>query len=288
MPAPDQPDSSIAPSKRRLDLDIALLGCGKMGMALLNGWLVAGLSGKRVLAIDPKPGAALQARIDEDGVRLLDPAEAASLAVDMLVLAVKPQMMSAALPSIAPLAGPATPVLSVAAGLPISYFKQALGDDTPVIRAMPNTPAAVGKGVTALFASSETTAQQKATAEGLLDVVGETLWLESEDQMDAVTGVSGSGPAYVFHMIEALAAAGVAEGLSEDLAMRLARATVVGAGALAASSESNAEQLRIDVTSPAGTTAAGLEKLMDSENGLPPLMRRTVAAAAARSRELGK
>lgn len=288
MPSPDQPESSTAPGRRRLDLDIALLGCGKMGMALLDGWLAAGLPGKRVVAIDPNPSDVLRARIEEEGVRLLDPADAVSFAVDMLVLAVKPQMMDAALPAVAPLAGPATPALSVAAGLPISYFKAALSPDAPVIRAMPNTPAAVGKGITALIASDEATTQQKAAAESLLEVVGQTIWLEQENQMDAVTGVSGSGPAYVFHMIEALAAAGVAEGLPEDLAMRLARATVIGAGALAEASPSSAEQLRIDVTSPGGTTAAGLQQLMDAEAGLPPLMRRTVAAAAARSRELGK
>lgn len=288
MSPSEQPASSLPNGKRKLDLDIALLGCGKMGLALMDGWLAAGLPGRRIVAIEPKPSDALRARAEQEGVRILAPDAAEALAVDMLVLAVKPQVMADALPAVAPLAGPATPALSIAAGLPIAYFKQALSEDTPVIRAMPNTPAAVGRGVSALIASDDVTAAARGVGEALLSVVGETLWLQDEAQMDAVTGVSGSGPAYVFHMIEALAAAAVAEGLPEEIAMQLARATVVGAGALAGASPESAEQLRINVTSPGGTTAAGLAQLMDAENGLAPLMRRTVAAAAARSRELGK
>ena len=162
----------------------------------------------------------------------------------------------------------------------------ALGDGTPVVRAMPNTPAAIGRGITALIGNDAATAAHLDMAEEVLSAIGETVRLEEESQMDAVTGVSGSGPAYVFHMIECLAAAGEAEGLAPDLAMKLAIATVAGAGALARESGETPEQLRINVTSPNGTTQAGLEELMDAQKGLPPLIRRTVAAAARRSREL--
>jgi pyrroline-5-carboxylate reductase len=153
---------------------------------------------------------------------------------------------------------------------------------------MPNTPAAVGQGITALIGNSFVTEEQMALSEALLQAVGQTVRLEAEEQMDAVTALSGSGPAYVFHMIECLAAAGEAEGLSPELAMKLAQATVAGAGALAEGSEDSPGQLRVNVTSPNGTTQAGLEVLMDQEAGLPPLIRATVKAAADRSRELGR
>ena len=161
-----------------------------------------------------------------------------------------------------------------------------LGDRTPVIRAMPNTPAAVGQGITAIIGNARASAAQLDLAEELLSAIGEVVRLEAEAQMDAVTGVSGSGPAYVFHMIEALAAAGEAQGLAPELAMQLAKATVAGAGALAMQAEETPEQLRINVTSPNGTTQAGLEVLMDEARGLPALMAATVKAAADRSREL--
>jgi pyrroline-5-carboxylate reductase len=177
-------------------------------------------------------------------------------------------------------------MISVAAGTPLARFEDAFGAGTPIVRAMPNTPAAVGGGITAIVGNAAATAAHLDLAEELLSAVGQVVRLDSEDQMDAVTAVSGSGPAYVFHMIEALAAAGQAEGLAPDLALQLARATVAGAGALADASGEDPAQLRRNVTSPNGTTQAGLEVLMDGQAGLPPLMRRTVAAAAARSREL--
>lgn len=272
---------------------IVLLGCGKMGGAMAEGWVAAGVPGGSVRAVDPTPTAEAQALTERLGLRLaadlagaLDGAPAEQVAA--LVVAVKPQMMDAALPQAAMLGGGDTVALSIAAGTPISRFEAALGAGTPVVRAMPNTPAAIGKGVSGLVAGAFAGPAHRALAEGMASAVGETLWLEAESDLDALTAVSGSGPAYVFHMIEALAAAGVAEGLPEELAMRLARATVTGAGALAERSEKSAAQLRIDVTSPAGTTAAGLGALMAEGDGLTPLMTRTVAAAAARSRELGK
>jgi pyrroline-5-carboxylate reductase len=195
-------------------------------------------------------------------------------------------MMVEALPVLTPLGGGSTIFLSVAAGTPIAHYEAVLGTATPVIRAMPNTPAAIAKGITAMIGNAHADDRALDMAEGLLAAVGDVVRLDSEAQMDAVTGLSGSGPAYVFHLIECLAAAGAAQGLAPDLAMQLAKATVAGAGALAMQGSDSPEQLRINVTSPNGTTQAGLEVLMDAASGLPPLIDRTVAAATDRSREL--
>lgn len=256
---------------------LVLLGCGKMGSAMLEGWLAQGLAAAAVHVIDPAPSDWLKGT----GVAL---GGAVPERPAVLLVAVKPQVMAAALPQFAQLGGGATLVLSVAAGVGLAAYEAAFGAGTPVVRAMPNTPAAVGRGITALVANDAAGDAGLALAEALLAAVGQTVRLDSESQMDAVTGLSGSGPAYVFHLVEAMAAAGVAEGLAPDLAMTLARATVAGAGALLDGSEESAAQLRVNVTSPKGTTAAGLDVLMPD---LPDLMRRTVAAAAARSRELG-
>lgn len=258
---------------------LLLFGCGKMGSAMLEGWLDDALEPADVWVIDPNPSDWLGGL---DGLHLnagLPEAPA------MVLVAVKPQMMDEALPDLAALGGGETVFLSVAAGVPMARYEAILGPGTPVIRAMPNTPAAVGRGITALVAN-EAGQQSLDLAEALLGAVGQTVRLEGEDQMDAVTGVSGSGPAYVFHMIECLAKAGEAEGLPPGLAMQLAKATVGGAGALAEQSPKDPAELRRDVTSPQGTTEAGLKVLMDEEAGLPPLMRRTVEATVRRSREL--
>jgi pyrroline-5-carboxylate reductase len=203
----------------------------------------------------------------------------------VVVIAVKPQMMGDALPAITALAGGDTVFLSIAAGTPLSAFEAAFGAHTPIVRAMPNTPAAVGQGITALFANP---AGQSAldAAELLMSAVGAVVRLEREAQMDAVTGVSGSGPAYVFHLIETLAAGGVAQGLPPELSLQLAKATVAGAGALALQSADDPAQLRVNVTSPNGTTQAALEVLMDAECGFPALLPRAVAAATARAKAL--
>ena len=260
---------------------LVLLGCGKLGGAMLEGWLRGGLSPTQVQVIDPFPSDWLmqQAAL---GVTVNPPQLAPAT---IAVIAVKPQMMAAAAPRLAVLAGQGTVFLSIAAGTPIAGFEAMFGTATPIIRAMPNTPAAVGRGISALIGNAAATESQVAMAEALLAAVGQTVRVANEEQMHAVTGLSGSGPAYVFHMIEAMAEAGVAAGLPPDLAMQLARATVAGAGALADASPDSAEQLRINVTSPAGTTAAGLAVLMPA---LPKLMTRTVAAAARRSRELAE
>ena len=258
---------------------LVLLGCGKMGSAMLEGWLKRGLPTSSVWVMDPNPsdwlrgtGVAINEELPED------PA--------IVLVAVKPQMMGDALPVLVPLGNGSTMFLSVAAGTLISSFETALGPDTPIVRAMPNTPAAVGQGITAIVGNANATATHMDQAEELLSAVGEVVRLEGEAQMDAVTGVSGSGPAYVFHMIECLAAAGEAQGLAPELAMQLAKATVAGAGALAMQASEDPAQLRRNVTSPNGTTQAGLEVLMDDGAGLPPLVKATVAAAANRSREL--
>ncbi len=265
------------------DRGLVLLGCGKMGSALLEGWLARGLAPRAFTVLEPNPSPRL-AELAAQGMGLnADPPAAPAIAV----LAVKPQMMGAALPRLAALGGGRTLVLSIAAGTPIRAFEAVFGAGTPIVRAMPNTPAAIGRGVTALVGNAAVSETGLALAEALMSAVGQTVRLEDEAQIDAVTAVSGSGPAYVFLLIEALAAAGEAEGLSPDLAMRLARATVGGAGRLAESADESPAQLRVNVTSPAGTTAAALEVLQNPINGLPDLMRRAVAAAAARSRALG-
>lgn len=257
---------------------LVLVGCGRMGGAMLTGWLANGITPEAVTVIDPN------ARPDwaGKGVQLntAPPADAA-----VLVLAVKPQMMGGVLDGMN--IGPDTLVLSVAAGVTLDTYGRAF-PGAAVVRAMPNTPAAIGRGITALIGNDATTPAQMDMAQALMAVVGDVLRLSDESQMDAVTALSGSGPAYVFHMIEAMTAAGIAQGLTPAMSLQLARATVAGAGALAMADDTPPAALREAVTSPGGTTAAGLAVLMDAGAGLPPLIARTVAAAAERARELGK
>ena len=261
------------------DRGLVLLGCGKMGSAMLAGWLDGGLPATSVWVIDPYPSDWVKAQ----GVHVNAELPAAPAIV---LIAVKPQMMGEALPSMQAMGNGETLFVSVAAGTTISTFEEVLGAQTPIVRAMPNTPAAVARGITALIGNSEVSGAQLDLADGLLSAVGQTVRLQSEAQMDAVTGVSGSGPAYVFHLIETLAAAGVAQGLPEDMAMQLAKATVAGAGALAEAAEDSPSQLRVNVTSPNGTTQAALEVLMNEADGFPALLDRAVAAATNRSKEL--
>ena len=264
-----------------LDLNargLVLVGCGRMGGALLDGWLKGGLAARAVHVLDPHPRAELSdLGISVNGKLPRDPA--------VLVIAVKPQMMADVLPRLA--VGAGTLVISVAAGVTIAAYEAAF-PEAPVVRAMPNTPAAIGQGITAIIGNAGAGEADLALAEALMSAVGRVVRLESEAQMDAVTALSGSGPAYVFHLIEAMAAAGETEGLPAALALELARATVAGAGALAVHEDADPAALREAVTSPGGTTAAALAELMHPQTGLPPLMRRTVAAAAARGRELGR
>ncbi|WP_323008290.1 pyrroline-5-carboxylate reductase [Paracoccus sp. (in: a-proteobacteria)] len=257
---------------------LVLIGCGRMGGALLQGWLKQGLAADAVHVIDPTP----RADLSDLGISINGelPAEPA-----VLVIAVKPQMMADVLPRLT--VGASTLVVSVAAGVTLAAYEQAF-PAAPIVRAMPNTPAAIGQGITAIAGNAKAGEAEMTLARALMSAVGRVVTLDSEAQMDAVTALSGSGPAYVFHMIEAMAAAGEAEGLSLALALELARATVAGAGALAVHADEDPAKLREAVTSPGGTTAAGLKILMDPHGGLPPLMRRTIAAAAERGRELGR
>lgn len=260
---------------------LVLLGCGKMGGAMLEGWLAGGLDPAGVWVIDPYPSDQVKAA----GVHV-NAGMPASPAV--VVIAVKPQMMGEALDQVANAGGGETVFLSIAAGTTIAVFERVFGASTPIVRAMPNTPAAIGRGITAIVGNGQVSDAMLAMAEGLLAAVGQTVRLDDEADMDAVTAVSGSGPAYVFHLIETLAKGGEAEGLSPELAMRLAKATVAGAGALAEAATEDPAQLRVNVTSPNGTTQAALEVLMDEAQGFPALLPRAVKAAADRSRELGK
>ena len=258
---------------------LVLLGCGKMGSAMLAGWLDHGLPAASVWVIDPYPSDWLKAQ----GVNINTPLPQAPAVV---LVAVKPQMMGDALPAIQALGGGSSLFISVAAGTSLATFEQVLGADTPIVRAMPNTPAAIRQGITAVIGNSKVAAADLALAEDLLSAIGETVRLDDEAQMDAVTGLSGSGPAYVFHLIETMAAAGQAHGLPHDLAMKLAKSTVAGAGALAMAADEDPSQLRVNVTSPNGTTQAALEVLMHEQQGFPALLHRAVKAATERSREL--
>jgi pyrroline-5-carboxylate reductase len=263
---------------------LLLVGCGKMGGALLRGWLERGVA-QRYVVVEPGPGAAPFR--GQSGVATL----AAAAALDpgfmpeAIVLAVKPQVMAAALGDYRRFAAGKSLWLSIAAGQTLGFFARMLGDRAAVVRTMPNTPAAIGRGISVACAGPRVTSAQRGVAERLLAAVGEVAWVDDEALIDAVTAVSGSGPAYVFLLIECLAKAGIAAGLPTDLAERLARATVTGAGELARLSPETAAQLRENVTSPGGTTRAALDVLMATD-GLEPLLTRAVLAAAKRSREL--
>jgi len=261
---------------------ILLVGCGKMGHAMLGGWIKEGIAPAAIMVVDP------HAADLPDGVNHVTGFDALPAAADaeVVVLAVKPQVMADVAAPYAKLAKPETVFFTVAAGKPLDFYTGILGAEARVVRAMPNTPAAIGRGMTVLYAGPGVTEAQKARCETLAKGVGATAWVEDERHMDAVTAVSGSGPAYVFHMVEAMADAGVALGLDKDLAMQLAREAVAGAGELLARSADSAAKLRENVTSPGGTTAAALEVLMDEAEGLRPLMRRACEANVRRSREL--
>ncbi len=262
---------------------LVLIGAGKMGDALLRGWLGRGVPAGQVVVFEPAPSAGLLSLTNATAIRL-NPQMAEVADVAVLVLAVKPQAMQDVLPQFIPLAQDGAMVLSIAAGKPIRFFEQVFAG-APIVRAMPNTPAAIGQGMSVLCANAHVSDPQKALATDLLGAVGDVAWIADEALMDAVTAVSGSGPAYVFLLIETLAKAGEEAGLDATLAYRLALTTVSGAGALAAQSDQPASVLRENVTSPGGTTAAALDVLMRPA-GLQSLMDEAVLAATRRSRDL--
>ncbi|MCE4224288.1 pyrroline-5-carboxylate reductase [Methylobacterium sp. C25] len=268
--------------KGSLPASLTLVGAGKMGGALLRGWLEGGLDPADTTVIDPQVGPDLAALCKERGITL-NPSNPA--AADVLVVAIKPQGLEATAPTLASLVGPGTLVVSILAGKTLANLADRFPGTRAFVRTMPNLPASIGRGATGAVASAAVTPAQRATADALLACSGLVEWLDDEALIDAVTAVSGSGPAYAFLLAEALAEAGAKAGLPPEMAARLARATVAGAGALLDASTIDAGQLRRDVTSPGGTTAAALEVLM-REGGVPDLLVEAVGAAQRRAGEL--
>lgn len=262
---------------------IVLIGAGNMGGAMLSGWLKSGVNGADILVIDPGPPPAMAKLIADNSVRHATSAPNGVEAA-VIFIAVKPQVMEAVLPPLKPLVGPSTVIVSVAAGKTLAFIETHLGA-AATVRAMPNTPAMIGRGVTGAFANARVSDAQRSQVHDLLKVSGPVEWVETEGDIDAVTAVSGSGPAYVFYLVECMAEAGRKAGLKADLAMRLARETVAGAGELLHQSPDDASKLRQNVTSPGGTTAAALAVLM-AEDGMQPLFDQAIAAARKRAEEL--
>jgi len=263
---------------------LLLVGCGNMGGALARGWIKAGLNREAFLCVDP--------HVDNKQLDGLENVQIYSDLNDLpngfipkaIVVAVKPQLMPKVLPSLKSIRSENSLIISIAAGTSIAQFEEYFGK-VAIIRAMPNTPAAVGKAITGMVANEFANPDDLTVSEYLLRTIGEVVWIEEEAMINTVTAVSGSGPAYVFYLVEALAAAGISNGLSHDQAMKLARKTIIGAGALLESSPDSAEELRKRVTSPNGTTAAALDILM-ADDGLAPIIRNAVNAAKHRSEEL--
>lgn len=269
----------------KLSGTLLLVGAGKMGQAMLDGWLARGLKPKQVAVIDPQPAKSIKA-LTKQGVKLnakpgpKRPADAAAI-----IIAVKPQMAPDAVPPLGLYVGKSTLVLSIMAGRTIKFIENALPPGAAVVRAMPNTPAAVGRGITVAVANGKVSSRQRKLASDLLAAIGKVEWVKDEALIDAVTAVSGSGPAYVFLLVEAMTKAGIAAGLPAELAGRLARETVSGSGELLNRSELDAATLRQNVTSPGGTTAAALEVLM-GPGGFDEILTKAIAAATNRSRQL--
>jgi pyrroline-5-carboxylate reductase len=261
---------------------LVLVGAGKMGSAMLDGWLARGLKPRQVVVIEPEPGKMLRS-LARRGLRV-NPKVKSTVAA-AVVIAVKPQNAAEALQSLSGYIDKSTFVLSIMAGRTIGFLQNSLPPRTAIVRGMPNTPAAIGRGISVAVPNANVSAQHRNQASSLLAAIGEVEWVRDERLMDAVTALSGSGPAYVFLLAEAMASAGIASGLPPALATRLARETVAGAGELMHRSDVDATTLRQNVTSPGGTTAAALEVLMGSE-GLERLLTRAIEAATRRSRDL--
>lgn len=267
---------------------LVLVGAGNMGSAMLKGWMAQGLPGTQVRVVDPAPSDPVKRLCTDYGIALLPDASALSGPAGLLVLAIKPQSMATVLPTLKNGIQASTLVLSIAAGTTLTRLADLLGPCGGIIRVMPNTPAQVGRSISVAVSDQLLEARARDLVSELLRAIGAVAWVEDESLMDAVTALSGSGPAYVFHLVEAMTAAGIAAGLPADLAGTLARQTIAGAGELIHQSEASAKTLREQVTSPGGTTAAGLDILMQSSSGLTALMTKTVAAAKERSQDLGK
>ena len=265
---------------------LALIGAGNMGFALLEGWAGQGLQGKAVTIIDPHPSAQLQTLCKNKGFDLFTEAQS-SLPSDAVVLAIKPQMLDASIRTAEYFLHSGAVLISILAGKSINNLSARFPQVTSIVRAMPNTPAAVGRGMTGLYANDATSAEQRDLTESLLKPISKIEWLSQENEIDILTAISGSGPAYVFYLVECLAAAGVKQGLSPALSQKLARATIEGAGELLYQlPDVSAEELRKRVTSPGGTTAAALAILM-KDDGLSLVLEQAVSAAKRRAEELG-
>lgn len=268
------------------DTPLILVGCGHMGRAMAQGWLAAGLAPGALHVVDPVAQAGVLPGVPAENYVTSLEQLTSGLKVRAIILAVKPQSMEAVLPLLADLLDRETLVISIAAGVTLDQMARGIAAEAVLVRAMPNTPAAVGAGITGLTAHPSIKDDQRELARALLSATGPTVWVDLEEQMNTVTAVSGSGPAYVFHLVECMAAAGVREGLSEDVAMQLARQTVIGSARLMeAEADVPAVELRRRVTSPGGTTAAALAVLMDT-GGMSDVMRAAVKAARKRGEEL--
>jgi pyrroline-5-carboxylate reductase len=263
---------------------LVLAGVGKMGGAMLEGWLKAGADPKKIVAIDPKPPQEVLDLLTRHGIRH-NPPIASITNAEVIIIAVKPQVMDDVLPNLVSLKSSHPLILSVAAGKTIATFAKHFGSDAAIIRTIPNTPAAIGRGITAMNANPNVSKTQMELANALLSSTGEVVTVADESMIDLVTAVSGSGPAYIFYLTECMAAAGEKIGLPPALAMQLARATVAGSGELMRQSGIDAAILRQNVTSPKGTTYAALQILM-ADDGMKPLFEKAITAAAKRSKEL--
>jgi pyrroline-5-carboxylate reductase len=269
-------------SLKDFDGTLVLVGAGKMGGAMLEGWHRLGLTFDRIVAIEPAPAPEI-ITLGQRGLRINPTLD--TIAAAAIVIAVKPQIAAAAMTGLARLIRADTVTISIMAGRTLGFLQQALPAQAAIVRAMPNTPASVGRGITVAVPNARVSGAQRDLADRLLRAVGAVEWVADEALMDAVTAVSGSGPAYVFLLAESLARAGAAAGLPAELAARLARATVAGAGELLHRSPLDAAALRQNVTSPGGTTAAALDVLM-RKGGLDAVIEQAVIAATRRSREL--
>jgi len=274
--------TSATPDLRDFTGRLVLVGAGKMGGAMLEGWHRLGLKFDQVVAIEPEPAPEI-ITLGQRGLRINPALD--TIAARAIVIAIKPQIAPQVLPGLAPLVQADTVAISIMAGRTLGFLEKALPANAAIVRSMPNTPASIGRGITVAVPNARVSRAQRDLADKLLRATGAVEWVADEGLMDAVTAVSGSGPAYVFLLAESLARAGAAAGLPADLAARLARATVAGAGELLHRSAFDAATLRQNVTSPGGTTAAALDVLM-ARDGLDPVMNRAVAAATRRGREL--
>ncbi|HEY1311916.1 MAG TPA: pyrroline-5-carboxylate reductase [Pseudolabrys sp.] len=267
---------------RKFSGPLLLAGAGKMGGAMLDGWIARGLAPKRIVVIEPQPGKTVKA-LARRGLKLNPKGKAVEAAA--IVIAVKPQTAPEAVPPLGAYVGKNTLVVSIMAGRTIGFLEKALPPGSAIVRAMPNLPAAIGRGISVMVANAKTSTRQRKQAADLLAAIGKVAWTDDETQMDAVTALSGSGPAYVFLLVETMTKAGIAAGLPPELSAKLARETVSGSGELLHGSDLDAAILRQNVTSPGGTTAAALEVLM-GPGGFDALLTRAIAAATRRGREL--